>query len=126
MTNRPKRTTGKPKRRRRPQGPQKITIVREEENLIIHTPFNPEYVEALKKNIPIGMERRWNPDRKAWVVHAKHEKLVRGFIGAYYPEGTIVEENLSPSQEALAKTSDLATELIREARKHRNFGDIVL
>jgi len=126
--NQPKKSTGRPKnsRRRKPQGPQKITITRENENLVVHTPFNEEYVKALKTNIPVGMERRWNPDRKAWIIHAKHEKLVRGFIGTYYPEDTIVEENLTPSQQALSDTSNLANELIKQARKNRNFGDIVL
>lgn len=35
---------------------------------LLYTPFNEEFVEALKEEIPAS-KRRWLPDEEAWWVH---------------------------------------------------------
>ncbi len=61
----------------------KITPIKQAQGnpefLEIETPFHPGFVKDIK-NIP-WKERYWEPTRKVWGVHVKHQALLLSIIG---------------------------------------------
>ncbi len=57
-------------------------------NLTVETPYNRGFVAQLKALIPYN-DRRWDADRKAWLVRSDHgstiQKLVKQFYGESVP-----------------------------------------
>lgn len=70
-------------------------------SLEIKTPYNPALVAQLKALIPYA-ERRWDPDRKAWLVTPAHGPTLQKLCDQYFDEivdlpntsGTQPEEEL--------------------------------
>ena len=54
-------------------------------NLLVETPYNREFVAQLKALIPYN-DRRWDPDRKAWLVRVDHGLTVQKLIDQFYNE----------------------------------------
>lgn len=46
--------------------------------------YNPQFVEDMKTQIPVG-ERRWDPGRQAWVVTEKWLPVAEGILVRYWP-----------------------------------------
>lgn len=51
--------------------------------LLVYTPWNPQFVEQLKIDIPAS-ERKWDAARKVWAVSPKRANLLRALIREYY------------------------------------------
>jgi hypothetical protein len=53
--------------------------------LVLHTPYDKSFLEALKKAVP-GHQRRWEDEKKAWVIDSSYrgaaEKLISEFFGS--------------------------------------------
>lgn len=61
----------------------KITLVGSD--LAIYTPYSPSFVAALKATIPY-VDRKWDGQRKAWVVSSSYGLQVKGLIQQHYNE----------------------------------------
>lgn len=51
--------------------------------LVLHTPYNLSFITALKEVIPHG-QRRWEQDKKAWVVDSSHHEAAVSLIGRFF------------------------------------------
>ena len=58
-------------------------LTKENDKLHLDTPYNKEFVEALKEVIRYTY-RNWDSTKKCWVVSAKHEKAVADLLKLYY------------------------------------------
>lgn len=59
--------------------------------LVLRCDYDPDFVEALKEAVPAS-HRQWDPAEKAWVIHERHEKLVRRLLAEYLNEYVVVTE----------------------------------
>lgn len=65
----------------------RVTITKAGGWLSIKSPYNPNFVSALKAEVEkMGSyrDRKWNGTEKAWEVAEKHEMLVKGLIVTFY------------------------------------------
>lgn len=97
-------------------GPQKkatrATLWVEGGWIMVRTPYNPEFIDELKNEIP-REARKWDTEEKIWKVDASYaddlEKLVRKFYG----EPTVVQQEVLVT--ASAPEDDPYGMLLREA-----------
>lgn len=72
------------------------------EFLEVETPYNPNFVIDIKK-IPSG-ERYWEPTRKVWGVHVKHQPLLISIIGrVWHGDAKITFAPVTNSNSILSK-----------------------
>lgn len=61
-----------------------------DESIILNTPFDRSFVEALKSGIPYRC-REWDPDRKVWAVDAEFAWLGLTLFKKHFPHGVVVD-----------------------------------
>ena len=72
--------------------PRTFRIEKAGEWVYIYSPYNAEFVESLKHDIPPDF-RTWNSDEKRWEVHERFESKVRELGNTFYglEEGTFLK-----------------------------------
>ncbi len=87
--------------------------------LVYRTPYNPALVAALKAVIPY-MDRKWDPQRKAWLVAPQHGGDLVKLTNQYLGENIALPR--SPLARPIVETRLLDIRYIG-ATKHRGDGD---
>lgn len=72
-------------------------IVQEGSTLVVSFRYNSALVNELKTRLPYA-ERRWDRDRKAWLVSVKHGQVVADLIGKYLGESIMVPTVAKPAE----------------------------
>jgi len=60
--------------------------------LILSTPYNPDFVRELKFAVP-WRSRRWDQNRKQWIIDAVYEDQVRELVAQYFQKESIAPED---------------------------------
>jgi len=66
------------------------TITLENNTLVVQTPYNPALVMEIKA-LPYS-ERKWDPNRKAWLVDLRHGQKLAGWIAQYLSEMVLIPQ----------------------------------
>lgn len=69
-----------------PVAAPKVTVVNDGTVLKIASPYNKGFIAALKAEILVWKERRWNPAEKVWEVAPVHAETVKALIAKHYGE----------------------------------------
>jgi len=57
--------------------------------LVLRCDYDPEFIEALKEAVP-PRDRKWVDADQAWVIHERHERVVRRLLGEHLNEYVVV------------------------------------
>ncbi len=100
---------------------RKVAIMREGTGLVyLVTPFNRFFVDYLKATIA-SSDRRWNPERKVWVISEAYVGEVVPLLREYFP-GQDIESDLVEQPETPQNIWDEVFQLVPgESRKRVYF-----
>lgn len=73
------------------------SIVQEDSTLVVTFRYNAALVNELKTRLPYA-DRRWDRDRKAWLVSVKHGQVVADLISKYLGELIMVPTVAKPAE----------------------------
>lgn len=82
------------------------TATLEQGSLVVSCRYDADLVDELKKAIPYT-ERRWDRERKAWLVDPKHEGLMANLISKYLGEALVSQKSFTFAQTTALETLDV-------------------
>ncbi len=86
--------------------------------LVLHTPFDRDFVEGLKADIP-GRSRRWDGTQKVWIVEAAQREVVDRLVQAHFGDTredslSLIGKDLSEGKLVVVDFSGIASEADRD------------
>ena len=60
--------------------------------MLIDTPYNEDFVEAIKAGVP-GRDRAWDPDEKVWWVAVEWAEYAAQLVAYHYGAHEVVDEH---------------------------------
>jgi len=80
----------------------------------VRTPFDRDFVAALKNRLPYGA-RKWDPDQKVWLVDPSYDQELLAVLEVYFGEVNVIEKEQPQIMAQLSAGDDPYTMLVRLA-----------
>lgn len=82
------------------------TVQLSPKGLLVQTPYDPDFVASLKRQIP-PMARNWDMEAKVWIVETRYAALLQGLLDKHFPGVAVPRVNGSHTPQVETRRLDV-------------------